>query len=134
MRHRRKRHHLSKAADQRYALIRTLVTSLIKHEEIVTTLPRARAVKEEMDQLITLGKHGNVHAMRQALRRIYNHATGETMTTPSGKTISETVLRRLFTRLAPKFADRQGGYTRVIKLPPRRGDAAPMAMIQLTAE
>ncbi len=131
MRHRRKKHHLGKAADQRNALIRTLATSFIKNQEIVTTLARAKALKEVADHLITLGKKGDVHAMRQAARLVYNHPTGELMTTESGKTISETVLRRLFKSIAPKFQERNGGYTRVIKLPPRRGDAASMALIQL---
>jgi large subunit ribosomal protein L17 len=131
MRHRCKRHHLSKAADQRNALIRTLATSFIKHNEIVTTLPRAKALKETVEQLITLGKQGDVHAMRQAARHVYNQPTGELMTTDNGKTISQTVLRKLFSEIAPKFQGRKGGYTRVVKLPPRRGDAAPMALIQL---
>ncbi len=133
MRHKRKRHHLSKPADQRNALMRTLATSFIKNDEIVTTLARAKALKEIADHLITLGKRGDVHAMRMASRLIYNHPTGNVVTLDSGKTIPETVLRKLFTNLAPKFDGRQGGYTRVIKVPPRRGDAAPMALIQFTA-
>lgn len=132
MRHKRKRHHLSRAADQRNALIRTLATSFIKDDEIITTLTRAKALKEVLDQLITLGKQGNLHAMRQASRLIYNHPTGEVMTLSSGKEIPETVLRKLFTHIAPRFSERQGGYTRLMKLPPRRGDAAPMALVQLS--
>lgn len=134
MRHRRKRHQLARAADQRNALIRSLATSFIKHNEIVTTLGRAKAVKETLDHLITLGKQGDLHAMRQASRLVYNQPTGELMTGRNGKTISQTVLRKLFTEIAPKFADRNGGYTRVVKAPPRRGDAAPMALIQLVQE
>lgn len=132
MRHKRKRHHLSRAADQRNALIRTLATSFIKDDEIITTLARAKALKEVLDQLITLGKQGNLHAMRQAARLIYNHPTGEVMTLSTGKEIPQTVLRKLFTDIAPRFAERQGGYTRLVKLPPRRGDAAPMALVQLS--
>lgn len=134
MRHRRKRHHLAKAADQRNALIRTLATSFIKHDEIVTTEIRAKALKEVVEHLITLGKQGDVHSMRQAARLVYNHATGEEFTTDAGKTISQTVLRKLFHTIAPKFKERNGGYTRLVKMPPRRGDAAPMALIQLVAE
>lgn len=134
MRHRRKGHHLARAADQRNALIRTLATSFIKDDEIITTLGRAKALKEVADKLITLGKRGDVHAMRQAARLIYNHPTGNQITTENGKTISETVLRKLFKTVAPQFADRNGGYTRLVKVPPRRGDAAPMALVQLATE
>lgn len=131
MRHRCKRVHLARAADQRNALIRTLATSFIKHDEIVTTLTRAKVLKSYVEHLITLGKRGDVHAMRQAARLIYNHPTGEVMSTDSGKLISETVLRKLFQNIAPQFSERNGGYTRLIKVPPRRGDAAPMALLQL---
>jgi large subunit ribosomal protein L17 len=131
MRHRCKRHHLSRPADQRHALIRTLATSFIKHDELVITLPRAKALKEVVDHLITLGKRGDLHAMRQAARLVYNQPTGNLMTAASGKQIPETILRKLFTKIAPCFAQRHGGYTRVLKVEPRRGDAAPMALIQL---
>jgi large subunit ribosomal protein L17 len=134
MRHRQKRHLLARPADQRNALLRTLATSFIKEEEIVTTLGRAKAVKGVLDHLITLGKQDDVHAMRQAARLVYNHQTGDTMTTDNGKTISQTVLRKLFREIAPRFQERQGGYTRLIKAPPRRGDASPMAILQLSAE
>lgn len=134
MRHRSKRHHLARPADQRNALIRTLATSFIKDDEIVTTLGRAKAVKETIEKLITLGKRGDVHAMRQAARLVYNQPTGELMTTDAGKSIPKTVLRKLFQEIAPQYAERNGGYTRLIKVPPRRGDAAPMALIQLVKE
>jgi large subunit ribosomal protein L17 len=134
MRHRRKKHHLARPADQRNALVRTLVTSFIKNDEIETTLGRAKAIKSVIEHLITLGKQGDVHAMRLASRLVYNHPTGELMTTDKGKTISQTVLRKLFTEIAPKFSDREGGYTRLIKTPPRRGDAAPMALVQLVED
>lgn len=134
MRHRVKRHQLARPADQRNALLRTLATSFIKNDEIVTTLGRAKALKEVVEKLITLGKRGDVHAMRQASRLIYNHPTGELMKSASGKTIEETVLRKLFTNIGPRFAARNGGYTRLIKVPPRRGDAAPMALIQLVQD
>lgn len=134
MRHKCKRHHLARAADQRNALLRTLATSFIKHDEIVTTLGRAKALKGVLDHLITLGKQGDVHAMRMAARFLYNQPTGKTMTTPSGKTIPETVLRKLFTSVAPRYTERQGGYTRLIKVAPRRGDAAPQALLQLVAD
>jgi len=108
-----------------------MATSFIKYDEILITLPRARALKEVLDHLITLGKQDNVHAMRQAARLVYNQPTGSVMTTEAGKEIPQTILRKLFRDIAPQFKDRQGGYTRVIKAPPRRGDAAEMAIIQL---
>jgi large subunit ribosomal protein L17 len=134
MRHKRKRHHLSKPADQRLALLRTLATSLIKHDEIVTTLARAKALKELADKLVTLGKRGDLNAIRQASRYIYNHPTGAIMQSDKGRDIPETVLRRLFKKVAPRYEARQGGYTRLIKMPPRRGDAAPMALLQFVQE
>jgi len=67
-----------------------------------------------------------------ASRMVYNHPTGEIITTESGKEIPETILRKLITKIAPQFADRNGGYVRLIKAPPRRGDAAPMAVLQLS--
>jgi large subunit ribosomal protein L17 len=131
MRHRRKRNHLGKAADQRNALVRTLATSFIKNDEIVTTLTRAKVLKSYVEHLITLGKRGDLHAMRHAARLVYNHPTGRLVSTDKGKTISETVLRKLFTGIAPQCADRNGGYTRLVQVPPRRGDNAPMALLQL---
>jgi len=133
MRHGKKRHLLARPADQRKALLRTLATSfVIANGEIITTLGRAKALKPVLDKLITLGKQGDVHSMRMATRVLYNQPTGEVYTTDSGKAIAQTVLRKLFREIAPKFAERQGGYTRVLKLPPRRGDASPMALIQLS--
>jgi len=132
MRHLKKRHHLSLPADQRKALLRTLATSFIKYDEIVTTNTRAKAVKEKLDKLITLGKRGDVHSIRQAAKLVYNHKTGKTITTEKGKEIPETILRKLFATIAPQFKDRDGGYVRVIKAPPRRGDGALMAVIQLS--
>jgi large subunit ribosomal protein L17 len=131
MRHRKKVHHLGKAADQRKALIRTLATSLFTYDQITTTLHRAKALKEEADQIITLAKRGDVHAIRQVSKRVYHQYTGDVFDGENGKEISETVLRRIFRTVGPRFKDRKGGYTRIIQAPPRRGDAAPMAVIQL---
>jgi large subunit ribosomal protein L17 len=123
---------LAKPADQRTALLRTLCTSLFLHEEITTTLARAKAMKEQADRIITLAKRGDVHAMRQVTKLIYNHKTGQIVTDPNtGKPQEETVLRRIFRTVGPRFQERKGGYTRVIPAHPRRGDAAPMALVQL---
>lgn len=134
MRHARKRHHLARPADQRNALLRTLATSMIKDDEIITTLGKAKALKGVIDKLITLGKQGDLHAIRQASRMVYNHKTGNVITGKQGKDIPETVLRKLFYTIAPKYSERQGGYTRLLKTAPRRGDAAPMAILQLVEE
>lgn len=127
MRHRCKVDHLGRPADQRKALIRSLATSLFTHDEIMTTLVRAKALRKEADRIVTLAKRGDVHAMRQVRKLIYHaHLVDE-----SGDKTAETVLRRIFTNVGPRFKDRKGGYTRVVQAPPRRGDAAPMALVQL---
>lgn len=132
MRHRKKIHHLGKPADQRKALMRSLATSLFTHDQITTTLPRAKALKEVSDKIVTLAKRGDLHAIRQVSQLIYNQKTGEQIQDDkSGKEIPETVLRRIFRTVGPRFESRKGGYTRIVQAPPRRGDAAPMAVIEL---
>ena len=134
MRHRCKVDHLGRPADQRKAMIRSMATSLFTHDEIITTLIRAKALKKHADRIITLAKRGDVHAIRQVRNLIYHSRTGEMITDEKEREIPETVLRRIFTKVGPRFADRKGGYTRVIQMRPRRGDAAPMALVQLTFE
>ncbi len=134
MRHRCKVHHLSRPADQRKALVRTLATSLFTHDEITTTLVRAKALKEYADRIVTLAKRGDVHAIRQVSKLIYHSRTGTMLTDDKNREVPETVLRRIFNTVGPRFTNRKGGYTRVIQMPPRRGDAAPMALVQLTFE
>ncbi len=134
MRHRCKVDHLGRPADQRKALIRTLATSLFTHDEITTTLVRAKALKKHADRIVTLAKRGDVHAIRQVKNLIYHSRTGEILTDEKNREVPETVLRRIFSKVGPRFENRKGGYTRVIQMPPRRGDAAPMALIQLTYE
>lgn len=134
MRHRCKVDHLGKPADQRKALIRSLATSLFTHDEITTTLVRAKALKKHADRIVTLAKRGDVHAIRQVRNLIFHSRTGVMLTDEKGREIPETVLRRIFSTTGPRFAGRKGGYTRVIAMPPRRGDAAPMALVQLTFE
>jgi large subunit ribosomal protein L17 len=134
MRHRCKVHHLSRPADQRKAMLRSMTTSLFMHGEVVVTLARAKALKELADKVVGLAKRGDVHAMRQVSRMIFNQQTGELIAdTADGKRrqIPETVLRKIFRTVGPKYTDRKGGYVRVIQVPPRRGDAAPMACVQL---
>jgi len=132
MRHRRKKPQLALPADQRKALLRSLATSLFTHDEIMTTLVRAKALKREADRIVTLSKRGDVHAMRQVRKLIFHSRTGEKITIGKNNIeVDETVLRRIFSKVGPRSANRKGGYTRVIQAPPRRGDAAPMALVQL---
>jgi len=134
MRHRCKVDHLARPADQRKALIRSLCTSLFTHDEIVTTLVRAKALKKQADRIVTLAKRGDLHAIRQVRQLIFHSRTGEILVDEKNREVPETVLRRVFTKVGPRFGNRKGGYTRVIQMPPRRGDAAPMALVQLTFE
>ena len=145
MRHQCKRHQLGRPQDQRKALLRALATSLFMYDEINTTMGKAKALKEYADQIITLAKRGDLHARRQAAALLYDLSTGnlicpecqKSYSTPEekcecGSKLSEgTVLRKLFTKIAKDYESRNGGYTRILRMPPRRGDAAEMALIQL---
>ncbi len=144
MRHQCKKHHLGLAADQKRALLRSLASSLFMHNEIQTTMARAKALKPYVEKLITLAKRGDLHARRQAATYIFDQSTerllnrenGEVITAETDlndnvKTVEETVLRKLFGEIAKNYTDRNGGYVRIYRMPPRRGDAAEMALIQL---
>lgn len=130
MRHRKKVHLLARPADQRKAIVRSLVTKLFVHDQIVTTKGRAMAVKEQVDRIVTLARRGDLHAIRQVARLIYNEKTGGEITL-HGKALPETVLRKIFNVVGPQFKNRTSGFVRVVNAPPRRGDAAPMALLQL---
>lgn len=141
MRHQTKKHTLSKAKDQRDALLRALATELFMHGEIKTTMARAKALKPYAEEIITTAKKGDLHAIRQAAKFIYNKETGKYMDLATGevfdapvadkKLARQTVLRQLFVIIGKKYSNRKGGYTRIFRLPPRRGDASEMALIQL---
>ena len=147
MRHQTKKHTLGKAQDQRKALLRSLATELFMHGEITTTLARAKALKPYAEKIITLAKKGDLNSIRTASKYIYNKETGEFMTfnkktgeyvdavadgkDENLKKTSQTVLRKLFVVIGKKYAEQKGGYTRIYHLPPRRGDASEMALIQL---
>ncbi len=139
MRHQTKKHTLGKAQDQRKALLRSLATELFVHGEIITTMARAKALKPYAEQIITLAKKGDLNSRRQALRYVYdkeignfiNLETGEINEVKDEKSAPQTVLRKLFVILGKQYSSRQGGYTRIFRLPPRRGDASEMALIQL---
>jgi len=110
-------------ADHRKAMLRNLATSVILYGKVETTEAKAMDMRSVVDELITLGKKGDLAARRQAAAFIRDVVADE-------KT-QQTVLQKLFDEVAPKYADRKGGYTRVIKTRVRRGDAAPMANIEL---
>ena len=114
---------LGRTADHRKAMLRNLATELIMRGKIETTEMKAKELRSVVDEMITLGKRGDLHARRQAAAYIRNVvANAET---------EQTVLQKLFDDIAPKYADRKGGYTRVLKTTNRRGDNAPMAIIEL---
>jgi len=136
-----KKHTLSKAKDQRDALLRALATELFTHGEIKTTMARAKALRPYAEEIISLAKKGDLHSRRRAAGYIYDKEIGkfvdvktkEVVETPAEgkKVVAQTVLRKLFNQIGTKYSSRQGGYTRIYRLPPRRGDASEMALIQL---
>jgi large subunit ribosomal protein L17 len=115
VRHRNAFRKLNRTATHRSALFASLATALIKHEQIVTTLPKAKDLRRVADRLITLAKKGDLHARRLAFARIRD----------------EAMVAKLFDTLGPRYAERPGGYTRVMKAGFRYGDSAPMAVIEL---
>ena len=115
MRHRKTGRKLGRTSSHRTAMMRNMVTSLLDMERIVTTVPKAKEVRMVAEQMITLGKRGDLHARRQAMSYIQ----------------SKAVVAKLFDQLSSQYADRQGGYTRIIRTGTRLGDAAPMAIIEL---
>ena len=115
MRHRKSGRKLGRRSAHRTAMLRNIVTSLLDMERIVTTVPKAKEVRRVAEQMITLGKRGDLHARRQAMAYIR----------------SKEVVAKLFDQLSSQYADRQGGYTRIIRTGYRVGDAAPMAILEL---
>src|SRR5690554_2278971 len=112
---------LGRTTDARMALLRNLATDLIIHERIETTEAKAKDLRSVVEKMITLGKRGDLHARRQAASFLYRKEANET----------EDVIQKLFNDIATRYEDRQGGYTRVLKLGPRKGDGAKMAIIEL---
>ncbi len=115
MRHRMNTRKLGRTAAHRVAMYRNLVSSLLEHEQVETTHAKARELKRLADQMITLGKRGDLHARRQAMRVVHG----------------KDVTAKLFGELAERYADRPGGYTRVLRTRTRVGDAAEMSVVQL---
>ena len=114
MRHRMSGRKLNRTSQHRQMLFRNMSQALIKHEQIVTTLAKARELRPVVERLITLGKRGDLHARRLAFARLRDH----------------DMVSKLFDALAERYADRQGGYTRIIKAGYRYGDSAAMAVIE----
>lgn len=115
MRHGMKGRKLNKTSSHKKAMFANMASALIKHEQIITTLPKAKELKRVMDRLVTLGKRGNLHSRRLAAARLRD----------------EAMAKKLFDVLAERYKDRNGGYTRVLKAGYRYGDSAPVAVIEL---
>jgi large subunit ribosomal protein L17 len=114
MRHGKAFRKFNRRSDHRMSMFANLCASLIKHEQIVTTLPKAKDLRPIVEKLITLGKRGDLHARRQAISELKDHG----------------MVKKLFDVLGPRYKDRQGGYTRVMKAGFRYGDNAPVAVIE----
>ncbi|KRM60173.1 50S ribosomal protein L17 [Secundilactobacillus malefermentans] len=120
---------LQRTSSQRRALLRDLTTDLLVNGQIKTTEARAKEVRSTTDKMITLGKRGDLHARRQAASFVRDVVAD---VNEDGDDIKvTTALQKLFGELAPKYADRNGGYTRILKTMPRRGDGAQMVVLQL---
>jgi large subunit ribosomal protein L17 len=114
MRHGKAHRKFNRTAEHRKAMFENMASSLIKHEQIVTTLPKAKDLRPIVEKLVTLGKRGDLHARRQVIAQIGN----------------EGVVKRLFDTIAPRYAQRNGGYLRIMKAGFRHGDNAAMAVIE----
>ncbi len=115
MRHLKKGRKLNRSPSHRHAMFRNMATALLRHDRITTTDAKAKELRHWTDWLITLGKDGSLHARRRALAFVQDKA----------------VVARLFRELGPRFQDRHGGYTRIVKVGRRRGDSAPLSIIEL---
>ena len=115
MRHRMAQRKLGLTTSHRLALIRNLMQELVRHERIRTTQPKAEELQREIEKLITIARVGDLNARRRVSARLYD----------------ESMAAKLVNEIAPRYRDRNGGYTRVVKLGPRKGDSAPMAHIEL---
>jgi len=114
MRHNRAGRKLGRVSEHRRALFRNQLLSLMQHERIITTLPKAKELRPIAERMVTLGRKNTVHARRLAARWIADRE----------------VIKKLFSEIAPRFANRPGGYTRIVKLGPRKGDGAELAILE----
>jgi large subunit ribosomal protein L17 len=118
MRHGKSGRRLGRTTSHREAMFRNLVTSFLNHEKITTTDAKAKEIRSVAEKMITLGKRGDLHSLRQAASYIRE----------------KSVVTKLFSTIAPRYKDRAGGYTRIVKLGVRQGDAAPVSLIELVEE
>ena len=118
MRHGKSGRRLGRTTSHREAMFRNLVTSFLAHEKITTTDAKAKEIRSVAEKMITLGKRGDLHSLRQAASYIRE----------------KSIVTKLFTTIAPRYKDRPGGYTRIVKLGIRQGDAAPVSVIELVEE
>ena len=116
MRHQKKRNKLSRDAGHRKALIRNLCAQVLQHERVQTSEAKAKVIKPEVEKLITLAKRGDLHARRQALATLHN---------------DKFIVHKLFDEVGPRYAARPGGYTRIVKLGPRKSDSTEMVFLEL---
>jgi large subunit ribosomal protein L17 len=114
MRHRKAHRKLGRQTEHRQAMFANMAAALIKHEQIITTLPKARELRSIVEKLVTLGKRGDLHARRQAIAQVRDVA----------------MVKKLFEVIGPRYRDRNGGYTRVLKAGYRYGDSAPVGVIE----
>ncbi|MDG2187066.1 MAG: 50S ribosomal protein L17 [Hyphomicrobiales bacterium] len=114
MRHKNSGRKLNRTSSHRKAMFSNMVNALIKHEQIVTTLPKAKELRPIVEKLVTLSRTNDLHSRRQAISRLQDN----------------TIVKKLFDVLGPRYAERNGGYTRIIKAGYRYGDSAPMAVIE----
>ncbi len=115
MRHQKAGRRLARTTEHRHAMLRNLITSLLEHERVTTTTPKAKEAKQWAEKIITLAKQGDLHAKRQSLQVIR----------------TKKAFTKLFGELKERFQSRPGGFTRIVPLGPRRGDGAPMAVLEL---
>ena len=118
MRHGKRGRKLNRTASHKKAMLNNMATSLFDNGKVRTTLPKAKELRGVAERLISFAKRGDLHARRQVLRRIQN----------------KVVLTKLFEEIGPSFADRSGGYTRILKLGPRRGDSSELCLIELVVD
>ena len=118
MRHRKRGRKLGRTASHRKAMLNNLATSLFEHGKIRTTLPKAKELRSVAERLISFAKRGDLHARRQVLRRIQN----------------KIVVSKLFDEIGPSYSERNGGYTRVLKIGPRRGDSTEICLVELVGD
>lgn len=120
---------LGRTSSQRKAMLRDLTTDLIINERIITTEARAKEIRKTTEKMITLGKRGDLHARRQAAAFVRNEVAN--IREEDEAVIVQSALQKLFSDIAPRYAERNGGYTRILKTAPRRGDGALMVIIEL---